>query len=187
MPVPCCSHIWASAVCRRPRAHTHKGSRLTQYVLLLTNKPTRQPGCLFCVHWTPACIYIPPLVKDSISLFKKIMAVFYSWRPEIKVRMFLTPYCCAHRFTVYKLLKSNQRTFGHLEWDPVRRCWGQFILLKCLTFWNALDPRSCIPQFSTQTIWDHHSDDHLCQLCGLSRLHPFPRGWLECHQLQPGE
>lgn len=42
--------IFGQALSAGALVHTHKGSRLTQYVLLLTNKPTRQPGCLFCVH-----------------------------------------------------------------------------------------------------------------------------------------
>lgn len=44
-----------------------------------------------------------------------------------------------------------------------------------------------VPWPSSQTIWDHHPDDHFRQLCGLSCLHPLPWGWLERHQLQPGE
>lgn len=44
-----------------------------------------------------------------------------------------------------------------------------------------------VPQRSCQTVRDHHPDDHLRQLRGLSRLHPLPRGRLQRHQLQPGE
>lgn len=75
------------------------------------------------------------------------MAEFYSWRPEIKVGVFLTPYCFAH---LYKLLKSksNQRTFGQVR--PSQKMLGSAYPFKM--FLNARDPRSYIPQLSAQTI-----------------------------------
>lgn len=50
---------------------------------------------------------------------------------------------------------------------------------------------SCFMAFSLtltpQTVWNHNFDDYFCKLCGLSCLHPFPRGRFQRYQLKPGK